>query len=115
MDGDGKVVWIRTHHTPRLDLYAPTHAEFGGPDPQFLRPQRETRILKTDGSYKDVHDDWHHPSVPLNPSTPWTGQTMFFDKGAKRVRVPEQFDLSDQAADMKTWSEEQEEYLRGET
>jgi len=112
-DGTGNrdTVWIRVHHTPRVSLYAPEHATFGGPDPQMLRLLRETRILMTDVTYDIIRDDWHQRTSP-DPMTPWVGQTVFFDKGLKRTRLPEQYDLASEEPGLPTWSQEQDEYLQ---
>jgi len=56
-DTTKKRIWIRLHHAPRQALYCPTGLEFGGPDPQQLQNNRETRILMTDGSYEVIRDD----------------------------------------------------------
>ena len=77
------------HHAPRQALYCPTGLEFGGPDPQQLQNNRETRILMTDGSYEVIRDDWRSPTSEV-PQRPWVGQAVFFDKGIKRAWLPEE-------------------------
>jgi len=77
----------------------------------MLRPMRETRILMSDGTYDTIRDDWHARTSP-NPLTPWVGQTVFFDKGMKRGRLPDQFDLSQDDPALPPWSDEQYDHLQ---